>query len=73
MLIHSAPNISLPQFLLSLASILPLIAFWLWMFRDMVNNRCLLTNEKNTWTLLFIFLNVFAAILYYANVYRNRS
>jgi low temperature requirement protein LtrA len=70
---HSGPSISLPQFLLPLAIILPLIAFWLWMFRDMLNNRYLLDNERNTWTVLFIFLNVFAALLYYVNVYRNRS
>ena len=73
MLVHNAPTISLPQFLASLAIILPLIAFWLWMFHDLLNNRYLLDNERNTWTILFIFLNVFAALLYYVNVYRNRS
>ena len=72
MLVHSHPTVTLPQVLIPLAIIVPLIAFWLWMFRDMTNNRYLLDNEKNTWTVLFIFLNVFAAVLYYVNVYRNR-
>jgi hypothetical protein len=72
MLVHSHPTVTLPQVLIPLLIVLPLIIFWLWMFQAMLNNRSLLKSEKDTWTLLFIFLNVFAAVLYYANVYRNR-
>ncbi len=47
-------------------------AFWAWMYRDMVNNDRLTSDEKSTWTWMFILLNVFGAIIYCANVYRNR-
>ncbi len=50
----------------------PLFAFWLWMFRDMINNDRLPGNSRNTWMLLFVFMNVFAAIWYYVAEYRNR-
>lgn len=51
---------------------LPFVAFWFLMFRDMLNNHYLAGDAKYNWTLAFIFMNVFAAMLYYANVYRNR-
>ena len=51
---------------------LPLIVFWVWMFRDMINNDNLPGNVKDYWMLLFIFLNVFAAMVYYVNVYKKR-
>ncbi|MGE5222013.1 MAG: hypothetical protein ACM3PY_06230 [Omnitrophica WOR_2 bacterium] len=61
---------------------LPLIVFWLWMFRDMLNNEYLPDNPnapltwppstKYGWTLSFIFLNFIAAGLYYFIEYRNR-
>lgn len=51
---------------------LPLLIFWAWMFREMINNDRLPSDSKNDWTLLFIFLNIFAAMLYYANVYKDR-
>jgi uncharacterized RDD family membrane protein YckC len=51
---------------------LPLIVFWLWMFRDMINNDNLPSSSKDYWMLAFIFMNVFAAVFYYATVYRNR-
>ncbi len=51
---------------------LPLIGFWFWMFRDMTNNDYLTGNEKYTWTLAFIFLNIFTALWYYFVEYRNR-
>lgn len=57
--------------LFSLPFVLPLIAFWLWMFRDMTNNDRLTSSEKYTWTWLFIFLNVFAAVFYFIE-YRYR-
>lgn len=65
-------------------ALLPLTAlgFWFWMFSDMTKNDnlppCFLTvtNGKNPgfdWTVAFIFLNVFTAMLYYVTVYKKRS
>jgi cbb3-type cytochrome oxidase subunit 3 len=52
--------------------ILPLLAFWAWMFRDMLNNGSLPDTAKTGWTVAFIVLNVFAAVFYYVYEYRNR-
>lgn len=52
--------------------ILPLIAFWLWMFQDMLNNNDMPRDAKDYWTWAFVLLNVFAATIYYANIYRFR-
>jgi hypothetical protein len=64
--------------------ILPLLAFWLWMFWDMTTNDNLPNSSmfsqslnyfhwtKLDWTLAFIVLNVFAALLYYFTQYRKR-
>lgn len=58
-----------------------LLAFWAWMFSDMMNSDYLppcfitFTNGNDTkfdWKVAFVFLNVFAAIYYYVNEYRNR-
>lgn len=51
--------------------VLPLLAFWAWMFRAMISNDYLPENAKNTWTFMFVLLNVFAAVIYYATEYRN--
>jgi len=48
------------------------LSFWGWMFRDMVTNDELPASVKETWTFLFILLNVFAAAIYYSTIYRNR-
>ncbi len=68
--------------LISMLVVLPLIVFWLWMFWDMTNNDRLPSNSptpltwppssKFEWTLVFIFMNVFAACFYYFLEYRNR-
>jgi amino acid transporter len=58
--------------LIPLIIILPLLAFWLWMFRDMFNNGNLPGSSKDYWTLAFLFLSVFAAVLYYVTEYRKR-
>ena len=58
--------------LISMAAIGLLALFWLWMFRDMLNNDYMPSNAKTNWTMLFVFLNVFAAVYYYVYVYRNR-
>jgi hypothetical protein len=60
---------------------LPFGIFWAWMFSDMMKNdnlpQCYITftsgsDSKRDWTLAFIFLNIFTAILYYSTVYGNR-
>ena len=60
------------QLITSLVIIVPVIVFWLWMFRDMLTNPDLPRNTKDNWTLAFIFLNAVAAMFYYVNIYRNR-
>ena len=61
-----------PVQLLPLLLVIPLIAFWIWMFRDMLNNRDLSDTARNGWIIAFIFLNAFAAVFYYAYEYRNK-
>ncbi len=65
----------------SMLIVLPLIVFWLWMFWEMTRNNALPANSavltwppssKFEWTLVFIFLNVFAAVFYYWYEFRNR-
>ena len=48
------------------------LAFWGWMFRDMVTNDDLSADEKQNWTFTFVLLNIFGATLYCLNIYRNR-
>jgi hypothetical protein len=48
------------------------LSFWGWMFRDMVTNDQMPREVEETWTFLFILLNVFAAAIYYGAIYRNR-
>ena len=50
---------------------LALLVFWLWMFWDMTNNDNLPSGSKFNWTLAFVFLNVFAAVYYFAE-YRKK-
>lgn len=69
--------------IISLIIVIPLLAFWLWMFQDMVNNKRLPSNSagllnwppvsKFDWLPVFIFLNVFGAIYYYLVEFRNRA
>jgi hypothetical protein len=63
--------------LISLIVILPLIAFWAWMLNDMLQNDRvpgLLTNDARLdWTVAFLLFNVFAAVVYYVLVYRQRN
>jgi hypothetical protein len=61
---------------------IPLVAFWFWMFRDMLNNDYLPDNPgaplswppitRSGWIFAFIILNIFAAAWYYLVEYRNR-
>jgi len=63
---------SSPLQLLPLVLIVPVIIFWIWMFRDMLNNGNLSDTAKSTWTVAFIFLNAFAAVFYYVYEFRSR-
>lgn len=58
--------------LIPMLVVLPLFVFWAWMFWDLTNNDELPSNAKWYWTLAFVFLNVFAAVFYYFDQYRNR-
>lgn len=60
------------QLILPLTVLFVGLAFWGWMFRDMLNNDNLPESAKNSWTFAFVLLNVFAAIIYYVQEYRNR-
>lgn len=66
----------------SLLSIVLLVSFWLWMFRDMSANAgalppCFVSvtdgrDQRRDWTFAFVALNLLAAAVYFAKVYRNR-
>jgi hypothetical protein len=60
------------QLLIPLLVLAVALSFWGWMFRDMVTNDEMPREVKETWTVLFILLNVFAAAIYYGAIYRNR-
>ena len=60
------------KFIIPLIITLPLIAFWLWMAWDLGGNEDMSPGEKFYWQLAFLFMNVFAAVYYYVNVYRRR-
>jgi hypothetical protein len=47
------------------------LAFWGWMYRDMITNDDLTADEKQQWTYIFLLLGL-GAFLYFINVYRNR-
>ena len=57
--------------LLLIAIPMGLLVFWIRMYREMLNNDYLSPAEKNTWTMAFMLLNVFAAAYYYSTEYRN--
>lgn len=61
----------IPMPVVGLFIVLPLIAFWAWMFRAMITNDSLPESAKTTWTFMFVLLNVFAAVFYYATEYRT--
>jgi uncharacterized membrane-anchored protein YitT (DUF2179 family) len=71
MLLDLAPSTVLIG-LIPLLIVVPLIMFWAWMFKDMVNNDHLPSIFKPYWVMAFILLNIPAAIFYYYTVYRNR-
>jgi hypothetical protein len=60
------------QLILPMIIFVPALAFWGWMFRDMLNNDNLPSSAKNGWMFAFILLNIFAAVIYYVQEYRSR-
>lgn len=58
------------------------LLFWGWMFRDLWTNPDLPVSSdrglvwppdsKNTWTVVFVVLNLVGAVFYYFGVYKNR-
>ncbi len=60
----------------------PFLAFWAWMFVDMIRSAnlpaCFISlsggaNPRSDWTAMFIILNLATALLYYTEVYRKRG
>jgi hypothetical protein len=62
-----------PTFVISVLISLTVISFWLWMFVEMVRNDDMDSTAKSYWTVAFILLSIFAAGLYYLNIYRRRA
>jgi hypothetical protein len=62
-----------PTFVISVLISLTVISFWLWMFVEMIRNDDMDSTAKGYWTVAFIFLSIFAAGLYYLNIYRRRD
>jgi hypothetical protein len=57
----------------AVVAVLPLVAFYAWMFRDMTRNPYLTPEERTRWLWFFVLFNVFGAAVYYAAEYRNRG
>ena len=60
------------QLIFSLVVLIVGLAFWGWMFRDMIDNNELPASVKQNWVFAFIIFNVFAAVVYYVQEYRSR-
>ncbi|MGI8688473.1 MAG: hypothetical protein ACR2M3_07820 [Thermomicrobiales bacterium] len=58
--------------LVPLVVVIPLIVFWAFMFKDMLNNDNMPSIFKPYWMMAFVLLNIPAAIFYYYTVYRDR-
>lgn len=71
MFLSAAPSTLLIG-LIPLIVIVPLIVFWVRMFKDMLNSDDVSSIFKPYWTMAFILLNIPAAVFYYYTVYRNR-
>ncbi len=56
---------------LSLVVIIPLVAFWVWMARDLNRNEYLRDDKSKFWTMMLVLFNVFGAIAYDWYVYQN--
>jgi hypothetical protein len=58
--------------LIPLIVVVPLVVFWAWMFKDMVNNTDMPSIFRPYWMMAFILLSIPAAVFYYYTMYRNR-
>jgi hypothetical protein len=70
MFLSAAPSTLLIG-LIPLIVVVPLIVFWVRMFKDMLNNDNLPSIFKPYWLIAFILLNIPAAVFYYYVVYRS--
>ena len=57
------------QLIQSLLGLGALVGFWVWMFRDMLQNDDLTRDQKRACLRLFLVLNVLGAAIYYAGIY----
>ena len=71
MLLNMTPSTLLIE-LVPLVVIVPLIVFWAFMFKDMLNNDNMPSIFRPYWMMAFVLLNIPAAIFYYYTVYRDR-
>ncbi len=58
--------------LVPLVVVIPLIVFWAFMFKDMLNSDTMPSIFKPYWMMAFVLLNIPAAIFYSYTVYRDR-
>ena len=52
---------------------LPLLAFWVWMLREMLRDERLEGSARSIWIIGFAVGNIVAAALYYMLHYRSRG
>ena len=71
MLLDMAPSTLLIG-LVPLVVVVPLIVFWAFMFKDMLNNDNMPSMFKPYWMMAFVLLNIPAAIFYYYTAYKDR-
>ena len=57
--------------LIPLLVTVPLVVFWLWMFKDFANNYEIPRAVRTYWLAAFLFLNILTAIYYYFTEYDN--
>jgi hypothetical protein len=58
--------------LIPLLVVVPLMVFWSFMFKDMLNNADVPSVFRPYWMMAFVLLNIPAAVFYYYTVYRDR-
>ncbi len=71
MLLDVAPSTVLIG-LVPLIVVVPLVVFWAWMFKEMLNNDGIPSIFRPYWMMAFILLNIPAAVFYYYTVYKNQ-
>ncbi len=59
--------------IVSLLVVVPMVGFWIWMYREMTHNFYLTDSARYYWTLAFAFMNIFGAVAYFVLEYRNRT